>query len=1084
MASRDIKTIASDLRVTRNDIGSFLSVDDSCNLVWTNSRVTSSGGIWQYNLVEEDCYIILPSARLNIGLCVAIMRGKTSRTRNEQSGIYSSRANPKVVIFPYNNNSSGVGDPDFDYIQGGPNFYCSDGIKWDTASELYVTNDLEWDEYSSVMFKSVYSGKDSNGNDKYSWVIINGVGSWDAEELKNSVKPLTEIKKLYSQFAVVAQTSSINSLSANVETTDTEFLALDSIAPEGLKVTTIKDYDTTNLQRLVPQCAVKEGDNYIKGNSYVIGRFTDDYNKTPRPVLYTEFTKAGVNIFGPVDYWKAYGTAEEPAVNEMVANSIDDNINWLGYIYDDRVGLDVWWHDIKEKSFSKRMGLRQKGTITEPLGTKAQITKYLGAVQVIVPVTLSEIKTVNQTTSTASSIRSIYAMIQNFFEISADYTMPYTNVFKVPGTCFGADDTDIVDSDIITLTSSGTGESNTDFGFGSITEIPITSKDRENGSINLVFEFIYKTPSASGTQQQLSLDAFKKLNNRSNQYVLLNFIGISSLKPTSISPEVEFESFALSKLSSRGEVLESSTTIQKAYIDYTATVAEGTTGYVGAMVKHGSYDFLSAIEGQTTGKSFFDSTSRYHPTDNVTKTILEYDTGFDLATEANTNAMKARLVIDWANRNYQFNGSLRINNEEYVGTLNSSFDEKPATIEFYRNGVVGKKLYEAIQIQYNGMVRMPWLSSYKGSAAGIFDARVNISNYKTIVHASGSVEVLMDYRCGWERAEKEWTKKVYLDGSEYDGLIEDYSTQAEDSESPSKACIVPSHAMVLSLNPTVFSNQFSLDDENSAKRSLLPYFIYDTDRDNKELRYFSTNWANSQLTQEDPLSPSTQTPAVVANPFCELVFTPTSTGMLICNVELPIQSGLSSTGYIVVKQVSLDSTIGLLSDDYTLIKDSGTSINAESNPGYTKTKISFTDSVVANKCVRYTIIIYDAPWTAATVLSKKLSLNLPSNSAIVRYRPSEQALNLTKDGINDFKSLFDTDDYKGPDTQTGLSMNSVFNYVEGDITQKYIDRTNFNIESFSQMMFNTSADSVVTTTSNKNHGACFSFHAYVLKEGV
>ncbi len=1073
----DIKTIASDLRVTRNDIGSFLSVDDSCNLVWTNSRVTSTGGIWQYNIVEEDCYIILPSARLNVGLCVAIMRGKTSRTRNEQSGIYSSRANPKVVIFPYNNNSSGVGDPDYDYIQGGPNFYCSDGIKWDTVSNSYVTNDLEWDEYSSIMFKSVYAGKNSSGTDKYSWVIINGVGSWDAEELLDSSTPLTEIKKIYSQFAVVAQTSSINSLSASTETTDTEFLALDSIAPDGLPVTT-KNEITSDTQYLVPQCATKSDGSYTKSNSYVIGRFTDSYNGTPRPVLYTEFADSGVNIFGPKLYWNP----ADGAPNTMTVNQIDNSINWLGYIYDDRAGADVWWQDAKKKSFSKRMGLRQKGTISEPTGKSAKITSYLGAVQVIVPIIFSKIKTVNQTSSTISSIRSIHAMIQSFFEVSGNYTMPYTNVFKVPGTCFGADDADLVDSDVVTLTSSGLGETNSDSGYGSILEIPITDKDRENGSINLVFEFIYKTASTSSAQKQYTEAQFKALNNDSNQYVLLNFIGIQSLKPTSISPEVEFESFSLSKLGQRGS--GSDKIIQNAYLDYTAKTAQTATGYAGTMVKNGSYDYISALEGGTEYKSFFGTSTRYYPADNITKTVLEYDTGFALATGNNTKAMKARLVIDWANRNYQFNGSIRINGEEFAGTLNSSFDEKPATIDFWRNGVVGKQLLDAIHIQYNGMVRLPWLSDYEGAKSGIFDAQVNISNYKTVVHASGSVEVLMDYRCGWERAEKEWTKKVYLDGSEYDGLIDDYSTQLEDTQSPSKECIVPSHAMQLNINPIEFSKQFSLDDENTAKRSLLPYLHYDITR-GKELHYFSTNWKNYGLNQSDPLNPlKTTVPTVVANPFCELVFLPSYSGMLVCNVELPIQSGLSSTGYMVLKEVSTDETAGAYGNYYTLVKDSGASINAESNPGYTKTKISFTDNVAANKRIRYTLVIYDAPWTEATISNRNLSVNLPSNSAIVRYRPAEQALNITADGINDFKSLFDNDNYKGPATQTNLTMKDVFNYQTPDKTRHDIDTTNFNVENFSQMMFNTSASIAVSETTTKNHGSCFSFHAYVLKEGV
>lgn len=1089
MAYKDIKTIASDLRVTKNDIGAFLSVDDSCNLVWANSRVTSTGGVWQYNIVEEDCYIVLPPARLNVGLCVAIMRGKTNRTRNEHTGITSSKANPKVVIFPYNNNTSDTGDPNFDYIQGGPNFYCSDGIKWDTTSNSYITNDLEWDEYSSIMFKSVYCGADSTtGEEKYSWVIINGVGSWDAEELVETDLPFTEIKKLYSQFAVVAQTSSVNSLKASAEITDTEFLALESINQNGLPVRTSNDTSTVCLK---PQCAIevetstdsggssddpKKLSTFVKANSYILGRFTNNID-TPHPVLYTEFTKASVNAFGPTSNWDSYGTETEPALNTVEVNNIDNSINWLGYIYDDQA--NTWWSNIKNKSFSKRLGLRQKGTIVGLDGSKTRTIKTLGAVQVIASIDFSAIKTVNQTSYVTSSIRSIHTLIQSFFETTVDNTMPYTNVFKVPGDCFGADDTSITDSDIIVLSSAGLGRSKSDSGYGSVIEIPITSKDRENGKVNLVFEFIYKTSNVTEGDQAETEAAFREITNDTNQYVLLNFIGVELLKPTSISPEIEFESFSLSGLGNRGTYTSGKTDeIQNAFMDCNAVSSPNPSTasnyYIGLVTRNGSYDYISSIEGGSSGKAFFES-GKYYPSDNITKTVLEYDTGFDIATEKDTRAIKARLIIDWANRKYQFNGSIRIDGEEYVGTLNSTFAETSTNIEFYRSGVVGRKLIDAIHIQYNGLFRLPWLSFYKSETErGIFDARINISNYKTVVHSTGSVELLMDYRCGWERAETKWVETVYLDGSEYDGLIDDYTTQTAETASPSKACIVPSHAMMTAVNK--FSQATSLV---PADRALLPYLYID---DTKEIRYFTTNWVNNKLNQSDPFATSSKSPRVVANPFCELVFSPSSTGMLVCNVEIPIQSGLSSTGYLVVKQVSVD-TESTAYGDYELVKDSGASINSAFNPGYNKTKISFTDKVVASREIRYTIIIYDAPWTAATVLNSSAALNIAANSAIVRYRPSDASLELTKDGINDFKTLFDTGSYKGPETISNTSMNSVFNY-NADLTQEDNDKTNFDIENFSQMMFGTAATESVTSTTVKNHGACFSFHAYVLKEGV
>ena len=108
------------------------------------------------------------------------MRGKAPYPRDEGHGTDDSKANPKLVILPYDNNSGSGKEPNYDYIMGGPNFYCSSGIEWNEASATFVKNNMEWDEFSSVIFKSVYCG-----NGRYSWTIITA-SVWNAEQLDQS----------------------------------------------------------------------------------------------------------------------------------------------------------------------------------------------------------------------------------------------------------------------------------------------------------------------------------------------------------------------------------------------------------------------------------------------------------------------------------------------------------------------------------------------------------------------------------------------------------------------------------------------------------------------------------------------------------------------------------------------------------------------------------------------------------------------------------------------------------------------------------------------------------------------------------
>lgn len=1091
MAYRDVKTITGDLRVTENDKGAFLTVDDNCNLKWVDSRVTASGGVWEYNFIDSNSYIILPPAKLNVGLCVAIMRGKDSITRDNVSnnggsgtaGIVADKANPKLIILPYNNGTDD--EPSYDYIMNGPNFYCSSGISWNSTSQSFNINNMEWDEFSSVIFKSVYCG-----DNKYSWVIINGVGAWNAEQLDSSGVIYSIAKTTFPEYKVSLQTASVNSLSAGINTTDTEFTPIVSINEIGT-LKSRKNLESSAVE-IIPQNAERDIlDKYINPTTYVVGRFTDDFSGS-RNLLYTEYAKAGVNIFGPISYWN-----QSTDNNEVVVNQIDNAISYLGYIYDDTERENVeeqpWWVGLGEKSFSKKIGLRQKGTITKTAAST------VGAAQLVINIALDKIVLRNQ--KSTDYIRSVYAMIQSFFEISNDYTMPYTNVFKVPGNVYSANEI-TSDNDIITLSSSGLGESNTDFGSGSIMQIPITEKDIAVGSFNIVLEFLYR-PVGIGTaesEQLTTIEEFAALNNKSNQYCILNFIGVEQLKSTSISPEIAFENMGISKTSNIGNI--SSNTGEAifeavdAFLNSESNNSPDSDRYIGAVLNTGSFDSIS-YESDKNERTFFDSNGRYYPSNNVTKTVIEYSTG--VKTETAT-ALSAKLVIDWTDRSWQFNGTINYDGTEHICSQNAKFSELPVSLYFYERNLKSFKLTDAILIQYNGMYRLPWLYNESDSAKiGSGDARINITHYKTVVHQSSLIETLVNYRCGWERAESEWTIKAIDDGSEYDALITNYSDLGEGAESPSKRCIKPSHAMQSEYkNQLKFSRAGSIDNETEPKRSLLPYLTSDSSL-GQEIRYFSTDWKQSQLKAKATATQSLANTSkqVVANDFCELNFTPTTSGTLITNIEIPVNTIQSSTGYLILKEKSNGN--GDSYGDYELVKDSGAAFVSNQSATYNTLKINFTDYVVEEKEYRYTIVIYDAPWVNVNTSdsSSNSALMGPSNTAIVRYRPIN-AIGSTKElpnsGINDMRGLFATSsdfDTYGPyvlsKNSESRNIYSLFNTTRQDVedaTNDGVDRTNLNYDKLLDSLFESSGNDVISGPNKKCLGSTFTFHAYVLKEGI
>lgn len=1069
MAYREIETMTGDLRATKNDIGAFLTVDDNCNLIWTNSRVTASGGIWEYNVVEDDSYIILPQAKLNVGLCIAIMRGKTSKPRDSGHGTVPSKANPKIILLPYNANAGTSKEPDYDYIHGGPNVYCSSGITWNFSTKSFDETNMEFDEYSSLMLKSVYVGEG-----KYSWVIINGVGLWNAESLNEEPLMYAEAMKGRVPFNVSVQTSSVASLSAGISNTDTQFVPIEAINSHGLDVIPEKNApDRTS--KLLPQSNIKKPDGgFLSPNSYLIGRFPSE--TTARNTQFNEFSEANVNVIGVSNGWSSDSTK----YTKVNINSLDPYVNWLGYVFDDS-SSGTWWQDNGDKCFSKKLGLRAKGdkTLADYRNTSV--------VQAIVNVPLSGIVLQNQVEK--SALRNLYAMIQSYIESEKSSSSGLINVFKVPGTIFSADDSLLLESDITVLSSSlANATQNQGLGYGSILGIHLTETDVINGNFNLVFEFFYDAADENGAQFA-SLDDFKQFAGDSNEYCLVNFIGVEQLKNASISPEVGFEQFAVARLGARGYFNVGSsnpTIIADAYIDASAQNNKQSPNYIGVVVGDGSFKDIGNQFASTT-TTFFDGMGRYYPADNTTKTVIDYSVGFNEAVGLEDDGgLKARLVIDWANSQWQFNGKMKFQGAEYVCSKNAAFSEQPVDLDFYQKDVNVFRMKEAIHIQHNGLIRLPWfVSEFIDNDK---EANVTITHYKTIVHQSGAIETLVNYRCGWERAESEWTIKAYTDGTECDGLISDYTSISEGSEviSPSKQCIVPCHAMQKTVSPSVFYRSGSIDDVSKAPKAILPYLA------EENIRYFSTQWSslNGRLNYIDGLN--TTDSKVAINDFCQLVFKPKSSGTLVCNIEAPIDLGQSSTGYLVLKQ-NLQNGIenSEVYGDYVFIKDSGANINAFQNNGTNTLKIHFTDTVVSQRKVRYTIFIYDAPWTNGTVTEKNELIYMAQNSAIARCRPGASKRGLGYAGMNDLKTLFESDDgnHKGAwqfdagdnaKSMTSIFANRIFNEPDA-YTRDDVDWTDLDFDKFKALMFNTT-DNRINSPKTANLGSTFSFHAYVLKE--
>lgn len=1124
MDSNSIETFVNDLRITSADIGCYLTVNQYKDVEWSAGPLQTSGDVWQYNIINEDCFIVLPSASIYAGYVIALMRSKTTEIVDNGTSL---RRNPRVVIMPFQQGVDEHNEPIYDWIQGGPNYYCSAGIHYDKAKKTFIPEAIEKDDCSSIVLKAVLVGTN------YSWVIVNGVGAWNGEAMSESV--LTSAKNYFgiqNQYKPNLQTAGVNSLSAGINTTDTEYVPIAAINEQGLSAQL--STDSKYSEPILPLNMEKSSDLYVNPNTMIIGNFQHESDELNRAKLFDEFQNSGVNLLtsnvdsisGTVIGDGRWWTGNKP--DNITLNNINAAVKSLGYVFDTSDAVkDSWWiaNGYDKLSFSKKLGLRQKGLYED--------IKFMGVKQVIIPVNLSSI--ILQNNKDLRTLKSIYCNVQCYFDASGD-EQPYTNVFKVPGNVFSTESKDLEISDIINLSSSGIGSNKNHTGFGQLVNIPITEKDITAGSINLVFEFINSAKTVVGTQYDTELD-FNNHDSRINQYVVFNFVGVEQLKSASISPDVDFDGFALTRLAKVGnKTTEQGALVaiyENAFLSVDSSSGINNNNYIGSMVQSDNSANYTSISGKDGGtesntnhKPFFQSDGVYKPDSNITKTVIEYDTGFDEIdpTDANAGAINGRLIIDWANRNWSFTGSIKnilpsstdIDSVAVCSVERRSFSEDPVTLDFYRGGNLTLQLAGAVKIRPVGIYRLPWFvqltTKVPEADNASRDAICKITHYKTVVNTNTkNVETLMNYKCSFIRAERPWVQNAFIDGSEYDALVSDYNSLTlsrtkdlsdinnsgiSDDLSPSKACINPSHYMQKNLINNTSVIEFDKND-----KALLPYLKHG-DRDSKYdpaynddiVRYFATNWNISKIgynagTYYDTTA---NAQAVTANNFCELVFTPSISGTLICNIDLPIDYGDCATGYLILKQYYEQTAAAY--GKYIITKDSGVNTNSKSQTTFGNGRISFTDKVVENEKIQYTIVIYNTPYkfNSFTDTDLKDVYQKPQNTVIARYRPSSATGIYKTTGFNDFRGLFTKQDsskswkdikpsvFTVPENNRNLY--NIFGSQKdtGDTTSLMTDIAKGKFSDIFELDDNTNIKKPTT----KNMGASFCFHAYVLKEDL
>ena len=1030
MARKDIKTWVNDLRITEDNIGGFLTVDQKCNPVWSSGPSQTAGEVWIYNQLDQDCYIQLPRADTNVGKCVAILRGKTTENKNAH-----------IIIIPSNIGTSD--NPIWDNIQDGIYYYKSSGINED----LTIVDDT--DMYASIIFKSVYN----NTTKKYNWIIINGVGSWNGEEFNISIYNNIVNSNIFTKQIISTQTAGTNTLTSGIGQSLSEFVPLSNFT-EKLQVKKNSSASGLNLEPY----------NNNDPLHFIIGNFT---NTTDPDYYYTQnISVASFNYFGKTPNLKnTYYSAE--TINY---NNLNNYINCLGYIWNYNNTAPDWCKGREKNSFNYKLNSNKIRMIS---GEAVNINR-IGSFQIIIPIKFSNLNLKDGYILT--EIQKIYTYIQSYTENNRDGNwICYQNyIFKVPANIWSASEIKNT-SDIIPISSKLEGYNyGPDNGFGQLFGIPVTTDDITNGGFNLVLEFEADTETIYNTE-----DKFKSNTIFCDDYVQLRFLGIEQIKTVSISPDLSVESLAFRTNENIG----------------TLSGTEITNAFISSVTKHTDFstesNFSSLIP--TTGaftKSFFNSSGRYKPTNingiedkDITKTIIRIDGENYQSGKFNSNI--TQLEIDWANLTWNLTLSGVISNGS-IGILTAqtgSFSNEDISLTV-QNGSTAYILKNCLNVNSLGISKIPFLT-------GTSTTRVtfNITHYKTVISTKNKFfEELINYKCGWERAESIWQTTMKADGSERDGLLSSDITIIEDeTQSPSKANIICPHKRIKIPNNDVnqlTDNYLKNTPEYEDNTGLLPYVVKDSwlssSTEGNELRYFS-------LMPRELLanSGSIAYKRLASNEFVILKANPTISGTLFGRIQYPMTGTIAIPfSYIIFREDEYKNLILIKENQKSTISASG------ANSGL----IEFNDTVSAGFEYNYHIFLYIPVFHHIGVENYD-----PWNVIIARHSNSDG--NIYSES---FKTYFDKKYY----SRWGLGRN-----VEGDSTAycKYLHNPSNKISSIMEEMhvnqgyegtldatelldkiakllfddsFNSTTDLTLVEnrgkTTHKNWGETFEFHMYVL----
>lgn len=991
-----IKNIVSDLRITDKNKHGYLSVDDNYNLFWTTAPSESAGEVWKYTEVTETCYIILPKASLNQNLCLAILRGKIPDKNNPANS--NNLKDPGVIILP-NLVKNGNELENVDRIQGVDNiFYRSVGVNITNDTISYESAE-DGDSFSSIIFKSVCIDTSNADKDEgWSWVVINGVGTWRADTLNfNLYDSITKEDSDFKQVVAPTQTSGVISLSSSIGSADVTFKQCvektNPVTAVNLykknngpaESTSSVDLFSSNGKNLSYYFTAEEGTYYVFAE--------EDWSKDLKINALTQ---------------KAYNrqTSTNTKYTSLVKNLSQVYLPF-GRIFGAST-TDQSWADNTTTG-------TQKFCITKNLGRYNVADENSNADQnVIGGQWRFHIDTSDLKTNKGEVLTNIRNLLVNITSEQEDSRLSFI-VYKTNTDGYRASD------EIIELYRSGILEDNITITNGQLISVPVLTNETE---FDIVLEAFQQTSTIYSSYNNAVFSSFAQLIRFS-----FTIFGAECLKQVSLSPEVSFENFGFTTSSKISSYLSKSIT----------GITVNTSG---------TYGELKETENTTGPKyiGFFNKDGYFKPNQDVSKTVFDYK----------TKTGKYNLVIDWANFKYTFNaidGGLYV----YSGELN---------IE----DISLKDL--VLNASSLGLNKLP----IKCSASD--NVSMNITHYRTVVDVQENgkfIETLCNYRCGWERAEEEWTTTLFKDGSEWDAL-----------DGKSKECIEPAHYQQTTavgwenyFTGTNTSIQYNATFDTS-KKALLPYQAWynNYNPDTMPAYYWAirpigptncdaTLGNNSQLKAFSNVV-NDQNSSAAINQFCNLNVSPTISGTLFVDISLPfIGIYPNQLGTLVMKSEK--------QGDLSLVYDSG--IMNASNYANTRAngRIHFTDKVSAGADYKYYILFY-------MIENGHTNSNEDNHGVIIAKRSYNMYWNSE---ISDFRTWFE---------QNSVLENNSFK--KNNITTANLFGTMNNAGSvdgesfmtkFRTAMFDVNVIDNNTPIANKgvktgNTGATFSFHAYVLRE--